>query len=39
MKVIAIEEANHGFIGLAQDIPSAIDFLVKPIGYMDLMFF
>ena len=29
MTVILIEEANHGTLGIAKDIPSAIDFLVE----------
>lgn len=29
MKVIVIKEANHGILGIAKDIPSAIDFLIE----------
>lgn len=29
MKVISINEENHGYIGVAKDCKSAIDFLIK----------
>lgn len=29
MQVITIEEENHGYIGIAKDYPSAIDFLIN----------
>lgn len=34
MNIIAIHEYNHGFIGVAIDVPSAIDFLFAH-GWLD----